>query len=272
METIVKTNEASANAIINPYLNWAKGEPWYNANCGKDLYDNLGAPNAAGVIVKHLLEDQVLLPEQSYRCCYCMRRIANHTEDASIEHIIPQSVSSNTVINFYFSTRSRYLNAANVCLTQDYVRNGSVPPPYPHHVAYHNSSIACRKCNSNRSSKQIEPIFLYTGIKLEVDYNQFTGEVNWRNDPANAYTYVLPTLDKVGLNRPILKAIRSVWFYLKRNGLGPTSATRCELIYGAVGDSLVAKPNMNNDDFDAYLSLDTDEMWKLFLKYDYFGL
>ena len=84
-------------------------------------------------------------------------------------------------------------------------------------------------------------------------------------------TSILPSLEKVGLNRPILKAIRSVWFYLRRNKLGPTSASRSDLIYGAVGDRLVAEPNMSDEDFGAYFDLDTEEMWKFFLKYDYFG-
>ena len=78
-------------------------------------------------------------------------------------------------------------------------------------------------------------------------------------------------MDAADVNRPILKAIRVVWFYIKRNRLSPTATNRGDLIYGAVGDSLVANPAMSDADFDAFLSLNTDEMWNLFLKYDYFG-
>jgi 5-methylcytosine-specific restriction endonuclease McrA len=271
METISKNNEAAANSIIDSYLTWAKTQVWYGVN-NDHLYSKLGLVLATGFNNKQRLIDTILLPEQSNRCCYCMRRIVDHSDEASIEHIIPQSTTSNTILSHYFSARSGGLNSANVCLSPDFINNGSVPPPYPHHVAYHNFVIACRTCNSKRWHLEIDPLFLFSGINAEVNYNQYTGEAKWLFDPAYSDPApVFPTLEKAGVNRPILKAIRVVWFYLKRNGLTPSAAKRDELIYGAIGDSLSVDPSMSDEDFNAFIDLNTAGMWDLFLKYDYFG-
>ena len=272
METIVKNHAAEANALLDPYLRWAQGQWWYGVNCGANLYKKLRSRNATGDNHKQRLIDEVLLPEQDHRCCYCMRNIVNRMDEATIEHIVPQHTNTIVEMNHYFSARSGGLNNSSVCLTSDYVIRGTVGAPYPHHVAYHNFAVACRECNNCRGHYEIEPIFLFTGIKREVSYNVFTGETEWALDPAYANpSPELPTLEKVGANRPLLKAIRAVWYYSKRNGLLPTTTDRNDLIYGAIGDSLGEKPEMSDDDFEAFLDLNTDEMWNKLLKYDYFG-
>ena len=271
METIVKNNEAAANAIIDQYLMWAQSQLWYGVDI-VHLYDKLGLKLATGFNIKQRLIDNILLPEQNNRCCYCLRRMTDHNDDASIEHIVPQSLTSRAGLAHYFSARSGGLNGANVCLSQDFIINGSVPPPYPHHAAYHNFVAACRTCNSARWHHEIEPLFLFAGIHAEVNYDEYTGRAEWPNDPALTDPVPkLPTLEAADVNRPILKAIRVVWFYARRNGLKPTLVNRSDLIYGSVGESLAANPAMTDDDFDAYMSLNTEQMWDLFMKYDYFG-
>lgn len=272
METIVKNQDAAANALIDPYLTWAQGQWWHANHCDTYLYEKFRLRDANGDNNRQRLLEEVLLPEQHNRCCYCMRHIADHTDDASIEHIAPQHTATQVTLNCYFSARSGGLNSRNVCLTADYVRRGTVGAPYPHHVAYHNFAVACRQCNSSRMHHEIEPLFLFPDIHTEVVYNQYSGEAEWIYDPA--YTKPdpeLPTLEKIKLNRPLLKAIRSLWFYIKRNGLSPTGDNRRELIYGALGDSLNDNPAMSNDDFNAYLDLNTAGTWDVFLKYSYFG-
>ena len=271
METIVKNQDAAANAIIRPYLAWAQTQMWYGVIIDH-LYDKFGLKVATGFNNKQRLVDTVLLPEQENRCCYCMRRMIDHTDDASIEHIVPQSTTSRTDLSHYFTGRSGGLNSSNVCLSQDFIINGSIPPPYPHHVAYHNYVVACKRCNSARGHYPIEPIFLYADIHTEVVYDQYTGEAKWLLDPVYEDPVPgLPTLEAADVNRPLLKAIRVVWFYVKRNRLNPVVESRSDLIYGAVGESLAVNPAMSDDDFNAYLSLDKDQMWDLFMKYDYFG-
>lgn len=273
MKKIDKNNEVAANAIIDSFLAWARGERWYGPDCGRMLYDMFGRPFATGFNNKQRLEDSVLLPEQDHRCCYCMKRIDDHADDATIEHIVPQSTTNAVDKNHYFSAKSGGLNATNVCLTSEYVNNGSTPPPYPHHVAYHNYAVACQSCNGYRWHHKIEPLFLFPGIEAEVTYNRNTGEMEWDNDPVFISAVPdLPTIDRVRLNRPLLKAIRAVWFYAKDHGISPATADRNVLLYETLGNSLIAKPDMSNDDFNAYLNLTTEAMWQILLKYDYFGL
>ena len=272
METIEKHHDVAANAIIDSYLLWAQGQRWYGTNCGKILYEELRNKSATGTNNRHRLIDEILLPEQNNRCCYCMRYIVDHMDSASIEHIIPQHTATPAQMNKYFSPRSGGLNIKNVCLTSDYVIRGSVKAPYPHHVAYHNFAVACKNCNSKRGHNEIDPFFLFAGISNEVIYDQQTGKVEWPLDSAYANpSPELPTLEKIDLNNPLLKAIRVVWFYAKKLGVDPDAINREELIYGAIGESLDAYPGMSDDEFNAYLNLTTDEMWKLLLKFDYFG-
>lgn len=268
-----KTNAASANAIINPYLALAKYESWYGIGCGNRLYEEFKRKDSNGINRRDLIIDQVLLPEQDNHCCYCMKRIDDHSDNATIEHIVPESALSNTQINHYFSARSAGLNPGNVCLTDDYVNSGSRPSPYPHHVAYHNFAVACKDCNTNRSNNEIEPLFLFAGIESEVSYDRITGEVNWPNDPvfSNPQSLSSPTLEKIDLNRPLLKAIRAVWFYAKREGIIPSMKNRNRLVYGAMGVLFAHTASVKKEDLDAFLSLTTVEIWKLALKYSYFG-
>ena len=279
METIVKNHDTVANALIDNYLSWAQTQPWYGVD-NKKLYRELGSDKAAAFNIKHRLVDRILLPEQNHRCCYCMRRITDHSDDASIEHIVPQSTGTQSELQHYFSARSGGLNAANVCLSNDFISKGSLAPPYPHHVAYHNYVIACSACNNKRGNKPIDPLFLFAGIHKEVKYDEYTGEADWLNDPEinsfvpqSSFPSILPqgTLEKVNVNRPILKAIRVVWFYLKRHRLILDSCSRCDLINGALGESLEKNPRMCKDDFRAFLDLDNDGMWEVFKKFDYFG-
>ena len=117
METIVKNNDAAANALIDPYLAWAKSQWWYGESCGAVLYNKLRLRDANGDNNRQRLMEEVLLPEQNHRCCYCMRRIDDRMDDASIEHIVPQHTTTNEEMSHYFTARSGGLNSGNVCHT-----------------------------------------------------------------------------------------------------------------------------------------------------------
>lgn len=272
MRTIVKNHDNEANAIIDPYLLWAQTQSWYGLQCGKQLYDKLRLRIATGENNRQRIVDEVLLPEQLHRCCYCLRRIDDHSDNASVEHIVPESTNSNRELTHYFSSRSAGLNSTNVCLTSDFISHGNVAPPYPHHVAYHNFAVACIDCNLHRGHSVIEPLFLFSGIENEVSFDSHTGEADWANDPVYSNPMPeLPTIEKLGLNRPLLKAIRTVWFYAKSKKIPLATANRNNLIYEIIGESLAFQPIMADEDFNAYLSLTKDEMWNTLLKYDYFG-
>ncbi len=273
MEFVDKTRDADANATIDPFLRQAVGQPTCNAN---SIYDEWRRFNN-GHDKNHMIDD-VLLVEQTHRCCYCMKRIEDHGDkDATIEHIIPQSVQKQNELDEYFKFRFNGLNEDNICLTEDYL-NGktSKPSAYPHKLAYHNFAIACEKCNSSRGNEYVEPLFLKNNIGEEIRYND-AGEMRWMNDPIynDSNAFALPALDKIDLNRPLLKAIRATWFYAKKNDIPLetlSSDNRDEIIYNAFGAALDANPNMSAKEFGVFVILLKNEFWNVLLKYDYFGL
>lgn len=272
MEYINKDNEARANLIIDGYLDIARAES-YDA---RHLYSQFGSFSR-----KNELVDNILLPEQSNLCCYCMRSLPDHTF-ATIEHIIRQSIPDYDSMSRYFRLRLGGLNSHNICHTDDYLAGNSLPGQYPHKVAYHNFAIACIKCNNTRGQNDIDPPFLYPNIHDEVNYNRQTGELTWLNDPESIkpVPQALPTVEKVGLNDSLLKAIRSVWFFGKDH---PTitystpdtvsnEVEKQELVYRTFGAALSSNPSLTMDDLDAFISLLTPHIWNnIVLKYSYFA-
>lgn len=272
MEFIDKTRDADANATIDPFLRQAVGQPTCNAN---SIYDEWRRFNNGHD--KNQIIDDVLLVEQTHRCCYCMKRIENHVDkDATIEHIIPQSVQTQKELDKYFKLRYNGLNEDNICLTEDYLNGRATKPSaYPHKLAYHNFAIACEKCNSLRGNQYVEPLFLKNNIAEEVRYND-AGEMRWTNDPVyhDSNAFDLPVVEKIDLNRPLLKAIRALWFYAKKNNISLAtlqSNNRSELIYKTFGAAFAANPDMNVKDISAYIDMQKNYYWNILLKYDYFS-
>jgi len=272
MEFIDKTRDAAANATIDPFLRQTIGQPTCNAN---SIYEEWRRFNNGHD--KNRMIDDVLLVEQTHRCCYCMKRIEDHDDkNATIEHIIPQSVQTQDELDEYFKLQYDGVNDDNICLTEDYLNGEATKPSaYPHRLAYHNFAIACEKCNGLRGNKYIEPIFLKNSIREEVQYDN-AGVAVWHNDPvySDPNALNLPMLDKIDLNRPLLKAIRATWFYAKRNNISLkilSSDNRDEIIYNAFGAALDANPNMNAREFGVFVDLLKNEFWNILLKYDYFG-
>lgn len=283
MEWIDKQAEELANQFIDQFLGEAK-----NAGSTADsLYNDLGSMtcNDTATSYKNIIIDRVLLPEQHYRCCYCMKCLADHTY-STVEHIIPQNVSNNDQMNVYFGGRAMNLNPDNVCLTQQYVENGfpehnrNHRTPYPHLVAYHNFAAVCPKCNNERSNKVIEPLFLYEGISEEVTYNEYSGEMTWENDPFyNSPEYndplslQVPTVDRIGLNEDLLKITRQICFYFRRNNQNLDifdKAERERILYEVLGDICMNVEDLMNFDFKIFYSMLADYRWKELIRYDYF--
>lgn len=272
MEFIDKTRDADANATIAPFLRQAIGQPTCNAN---SIYDEWRRFNNGHE--KNRMIDDVLLVEQMHRCCYCMKRIENHLDkDATIEHVIPQSVQTQEGLDKYFKLRYDGLNEDNICLTEDYLNgHATKPSAYPHRLAYHNFAIACEKCNSLRGNKYVEPLFLKNNIAEEIRYND-AGEMRWMNDPVytDSNAFDLPLVEKIDLNRPLLKAVRAIWFYAKKSNISLKTLSpgdRDEIIYNALGTAFDANPNMSAREFGVFVDLLKNEFWNVLLKYDFFG-
>lgn len=271
MEYIDKANEVAANVIVDDYLQWAQSRGKTVVN----LYADMGRHKYNGVNCKHQLIDTVLLPEQSNRCCYCMRHLQDHSQ-VTIEHVIPQSVTDVADMQPYYDGRAPYMTSANICETSAYIANGyNGGTAYPHKVAYHNFAAACAECNNARGNEQIEPLFFFEGIDGEVEYDEVTGQMDWVNDPVNANPLALelPTIEKVGLNSRRLRFTRAILFYLKRNGLTLATISRDqreEVVYNVLGDILNENVAFSEDDLSVLSDMTTDLYWNQISGYDYF--
>ncbi|MCQ2082604.1 MAG: hypothetical protein MJZ11_13195 [Lachnospiraceae bacterium] len=273
MKYIDKKNLTSANIIIDKYLTHAKIKPGF---VNDDLYKKF--TNKDG---KRNLVDQILLREQDYRCCYCMKKFSPSIDsDITIEHLIPRSTPYGNELK-YFATQYPGLNDTNVCHTQDYKSGTSINGQYPHHVAYHNFSIACHDCNEERKDKYIVFPFLLPSISSHIIYNRTTGKISWMDDPQifNGFPAEEWMVNILNLNSSELKAIRAVWFFGKDNPTVTYSTPdtvrnlkdRKELIYRTFDAILNKNPNVSLRDMEAFISLETEERWSNLLKYNYFG-
>lgn len=255
MEYIEKCNNSRTDTLIESYL---------AANDGflteKNIYDNFRTPEKPSLI------DQILLPEQGNRCCYCMRRMDNHEDSATIEHIIPENATDPAEADHYFQGRPTGLNSRNVCLTHDYFNAGQPPrPPYPHKLAYHNMVIACKDCNNNRGSERIDPLFLYDTVHQEVHYDHQTGKMDWTADPEPNRT-----VSAVKLNREQLRAFRVAWFYAHAKAVSPQSLNdigRKDFVHEVFGEAVMNDEKLG----DVILNMNGEEFWRRFLKYEYFN-
>lgn len=262
MEPIKKTQAAAANQIIDKYLNTVAVPTPYRPRI---LYRNFN--NKWG---RNTLINNILLPEQAHRCCYCMKDLSN-PRDVTIEHIIPESVTIVGMVH-YLSGRFTGLSSANICHTSEFVSGSKARPQYPHEMSYHNYAMACSKCNNERrGSKEIDPPFLVPTIRQEVRYNRNTGKTVWIND-----NLLDPTFEKLELNDSQLKAMRAVWLYGKDHPVSaystPDTITndrdKADLVYRTFGAALMAD---SRTDIDAYLSLLTPHFWSELLRYSYFA-
>ena len=275
MKSINKINDLAANAIIDPYLTFARTQPWFLTD---DIYNN-HFTNRYG---KRDLIDAVLLPEQDCRCCYCMKRFNIHNDqDATIEHAIPRSTSHGNSFTDYFALNYPGLNNRNICHTQDYKDGINSQGQYPHHIAYHNYAIACHCCNNKRNNLIIGFPYFLPHNRQHISYNRATGKITWYDDPKlfDGSQESDLMVNVVGLNRPFLKAIRAVWLYGKdhpmENYSTPDTVSneeeRLELIYRSFGAALEADANFSTLDIEGFIALETQAGWNEVLKYDYFA-
>lgn len=272
MEQINKISDAQANNIIDTYLAQARTQRWY---CAENLYRKFSGNKG-----KHNLIDKILLPEQNNRCCYCMKHLTNHNDpDVTIEHVIRQS-SDVATLNRYFLKHIPGLSSQYICHTNDYVSGASLPGQYPHRVAYHNMVMACESCNGmkGRGNEEIDPLFFVSNIHQTVTYNRSTGEMAWLADPEtiNPASNELPSVEKIKLNRPHYKAIRSLWLFGKdhptdRYSTPDTITTeddKEDLVLRALESSTSSDPTT---DIDVYIDLLAPHFWCEVLKYGYFA-
>jgi hypothetical protein len=276
MEFIDKTILAmEAEAIVSDFLNQLKieGNPY-----PKDLYGIFkSTKNKEDIALQDLLID-LLLKEQNYYCCYCMRKLDFEDEEKTLEHLIPNKIKSKAKFDTYLNPET-VLNDKNVCFSEDFTNNQETNfPPYPHTVAYHNLTVSCNgkishsdfpiHCNLKRGNEYVKPFILHPKISEEFKYNP-DGFVCWEDKDNKKKEEKEKTLNILGLNIDRLRMIRRIWFYAAQKGFnliefdGTQRIEFCIRLEKEVfGDETGMLNNFKTN----------DQYWNLLKKYGYFKL
>ncbi|MDE6559207.1 MAG: hypothetical protein K2K29_04925 [Muribaculaceae bacterium] len=165
---------------------------------------------------------------QDQYCCYCMRRINMGSDEATLEHIIPQSMTQTADMKPYFDLGYDSLSSERLIATREFCGLYSPDiPPRPHSVAYHNFALSCNGsfaeggismcCNNYRGNSFVNPVYLNEGVADMVEYC-CDGEMR----PVSGcvlYGDIVDMIKNTGLNCKNLKTIRRIWYALSEVGL-----------------------------------------------------
>jgi hypothetical protein len=164
---------------------------------------------------KNQLRD-ILIDEQKYLCCYCMRSLYKN-ETTTLEHVIPKGTETTIAnLNQY---KVKYPLYFTEVIHRDLFTLISIYPPYPHQIAYQNIVASCNGvlhensksgfcCNQKRGNTEIVPLMFDANISNKVTYTR-SGIINSLNTDINTTIWIL------NLNNETLKEIRILWAKIK---------------------------------------------------------
>lgn len=172
----------------------------------------------------------VLVKEQDYYCCYCMRKLydhdaGKHQENVTLEHIIPNKITSGD----WKRDKSGYLRYGNlstknvnVCCGGKLTSNQKTVKitclPHPHFVAYHNIVASCdgrifekgnvqksKCCNNKRGNKFVPPIYFDINMVKGIGYDS-EGKLDFDDTK-----YESTWFQRLNLTCSWLTKIRKIW-------------------------------------------------------------
>lgn len=227
----------------------------------------------------------LLLEEQSYLCCYCMRRLKKESGSVNIEHVIPKSLSGDVGRKEY----QYYISKAPIlgenvemadCFEVGGIRSKvdvEKIQKFPHITALANLTVACngvrnsknRKgccCNNKRGEKRILPLMLMEQPSNMVRYDQNGLLLNITQDE-NLKTIIEE------LNSETYQEMRFVWRTLSEIDLNVEDLEKMEL-----KDRIsLFKQAFNVDDFNElemevkkFVGLNDDFYWNFLNDYNWF--
>lgn len=207
-----KTNQ-SAIDFVTQFID----NNWLEQNDGSYKYQNISYANIKNPVT---IFRGFFVDEQSNKCCYCCREIANNSS-TELEHIIPRAKSE--IMNFL-----PYYELSNI------LQNNVVPqntfestiiqlnkPPFPHHIAYHNIVASCNGrtfessndftcCNRKRKNDFVPPLNL---MPDSIEYLP-DGTIIYTREPQNRQYFEI-----LNLSKDILKNIRRLWYLFSQSEL-----------------------------------------------------
>ncbi len=230
----------------------------------------------------------VLLEEQGYRCCYCMKHL--RPNEVSVEHLVPErftGLDEDEEFEFYCQLSPRICEYIELGSSFDKKRFGSGTSlnnlvKMPHMIAHSNLFASCLKrkgngeagcsCNNHRGNRRILPLMLIPNVERIVFYEK-SGDISILSPDIDS---VEATLRNLGLNGNTLRQIRHLWYLSSRSGLTVgeinqlNDAQRIDfLLYLFKKDEIWKVPR----EYHKYFGLgfeSQDAYWQLFLQYDWF--
>ena len=258
MEYIDKTNPDIKKEAYRLLKEFIDGQWQRDISCYVNLtYKNFDKSNLRSL----------LLNEQKYFCCYCMRSISD--TDTTLEHIIPNKEKETAVFDKYKLFGD--IND-NVFLWLDDMSSTQISqlPPFPHILAYENLVASCKGiipekssaqcCNIKRGEEEIIPVFYITNARNEFNYD-VSGVI-----VCDSKYY--DTIEVLGLEAPTLQRFRRCWLNL------PSQYDASDVNDACIDEDLRHKII---DDMD-YSRISTSDRgtifnptyWKAFAKYFWF--
>ena len=254
-------NRDEAHKIVDAFLR--------EVDIESDLYKRLADLLPDGSFPKKRMF--TLLRNEQCRCCYCMRRLQTDGTHSSIEHVIPQHVTKGD-FEQYFAYGST-LDKSYIQHEEDYLKGDKQTPPYPHTVAYENFVLSCdgfypnrgeaQSCNTKRGNEFVPPVAFIRDIHDKVEYYK-SGAVRYLGKDEG----LLPMVTILGLDVPILKAIRRIWAYVLANGINVNNCIPEDVAFGVWTEVLGSVPQQESD---VILLFERKDFWELLLQYDYFN-
>lgn len=228
----------------------------------------------------------VLLKNQNYYCCYCMRRLTGN-DDTTLEHIVPQTATEK---DFEEYKKDEFTHIKeHLLLSSEYTKKKNPSfDPLPHTVAYDNLVASCKGlfpklskignaeqdesghcCNNKRGNDKALPIYFLHDVSDIIRYHKSGRIIYEYNDPW--YEACVEMVGNARLNWETLTDIRQLWFVMrdvpKRDILSCKDENeRRDLIQ----DNLYLT-DINGDRIKQLTKkFKKKEYWSVFLLYDWF--
>lgn len=235
---------------------------------------------------------ELLLEEQAWYCCYCMRDMSGQVggQDnecrcgVTLEHVIPHK--SRVDEDFY----KKHCDCLNDVVFYDINENDKKQkhlstPPYPHFCAYENIVASCdgsiyqtekpeteniyrlhETCNNKRGTKRIIPLFFNRDIETTLIYLG-DGTVSYSDDVSDDDALIWDeTLEAVRLENKRLKMFRRAWAQIS------SSEYTDGQVYDARNNKVLRENIIKDIDMDTndQLCLKKDLYWDLLCQYHWF--
>lgn len=264
--------------ITDNYLNGiCRVEEGHSGYCYQNVdYD--GTFNSSGA--KGQMQ-QLALSSQENLCCYCMRDLHLQNQRVTLEHVIPQCVSS-VEFKRYTALGVKYLTKDVVVRTEDFTGVLNVGlNARPHTVAFENLAASCdgtfpdkdgtsQCCNNHRGNRFVYPMFYVATLGDELSYTE-DGAIHPNEKSMHPEEY-RQTIEIVHLNCQNLKDIRRLWYLFDaedHNVLVSCLKDR-NLRARILWRVLFKKAEMTQRDSNILTKFMKDEYWRTFLLYHWF--